>query len=165
MISAIKTMTAAICGTMIITGIFMMMVPSAGQSKILRLAVSLFFLLSLAAPLAGSHAQWDIDLENWIEQGESVTDFRSLTETQLLRDFRRRLEEQALLILQEENIEPLNLEFSIHIDDQSRISITGLELLLDEKDADRSAGAIARLNEAFGLTVTLTLSDSGSGEG
>lgn len=165
MIQTIRTLTLSACGTMIITGIFMMLVPSAGQNKALRLAASLFFLLSLTAPLTGSHAEWEADLSFWNEKGESVTDFRSLTERTLLNDFRSRLEQEALAILADEAIVPQSLEFSIHIDEENRISITGLELLLDEEDADRSADAIARLNETFGLTLTLALSGQESGEG
>ncbi|MBR6789344.1 MAG: hypothetical protein IKM31_00595 [Oscillospiraceae bacterium] len=165
MIHTIRTMALSVCGTMIVTGIFMMLVPSAGQNKALRLAASLFFLLSLAAPLTGRHAEWETDFSLWNEKGESVTDFRTLTEQALLNDFRRRLEHEALAILDEEGIVPRSLEFSIHIDEENRISITGLELLLDEEDADRSADAIARLNETFGLTLTLALSGNGGGEG
>lgn len=165
MIDQIKSVAAAACGTLIITAVFMMLVPSAAQSKVLRFSVSLFFLLSLAAPLVGSAAQWQENTALWEERGEEATDFRSLTQEQLVRAFQQQLEAQARGILEEEGITPLDIRFSIHTGEDGRISITSLELLLDQKDADRCSEAIARINQAFGLTAVLSLAESGGGEG
>lgn len=164
MIGEIKSVAAAACGTLMITGIFMMLVPSAAQQKVLRLSVSLFFLLSLAAPLIGSAPQWQENAALWEERGEAATDFRSLTQEQLIRTFRQQLESQARDILREEGITPLDIRFSIHTGEDGRISITSLEILLDQRDGDRCGRAIARLNQAFGLTTVLSLSESEGGE-
>lgn len=154
MITAVKSTALSICGTMIITGIFMMLFPSASQNRTVKLAVSLFFLLSLAAPF-GKKAEWHEPFR-WEEQNSSFSGMADL-EQSLLHEFSRRLEEQALTVLREEKIEPLDISFAMHIDEENRISITGLDLRLRESDAGRSAEAIRRLNELFGLTVTLAL--------
>ena len=154
MISVVKNAALSICGTMIITGIFMMIVPSASQNRTIRLAVSVFFLLSLAVPF-GEKAEWQEPF-SFDERSSSFSGMADL-EQSLLNDFSGRLEKQALAILREENIEPLDITFAMHIDEENCISITGLDLLLKESDAARSAEALRRLNETFGLTVTLTL--------
>jgi len=120
----------------------------------IRLAVSLFFLLSLTAPF-GKQAEWR-DYLQWEEQSGSSFDTADLDQI-LLNEFSRQLEKKALAILHEEGIEPISLSFAMHIDEENHISITGLDLLLKESDADRSAGALSRLNENFGLTATLAL--------
>lgn len=161
MLETIRNTALSVCGTMIITGIFMMLIPSVGRHQTLRLAVSLFFLLSLAVPFTGERAEWEAELTRWDRTGETVVDFQTRTRELLLADFRSRLEEQAMQILRDEDIDPAGLEFMIHIDEQDRISITGLELLLDENSASRADTAISRLNGTFGVTVTLSLCESG----
>lgn len=165
MIDGLKTAAAALCGSLIVTAVFMMLVPSAGQERVLRLAVSLFFLLSLAAPLVREIPRWQEDLSLWESSGEAAADFQSLTESRLLQVFEQQLERQARDLLEEEGITPLRLHFTIHIDGHQRISITSLELLLDRKDADRCGDAVARLNEMFGLTAVLSFAEDGEGEG
>lgn len=163
MMGQIKDIAAAICGTLIITAIFMMMSPSASGSKTLRFSASLFFLLSLAAPLVGEQAYWRSDPA--LMAPEQDMDFQSLTQRQLLTAFEGRLTAEAKQILADEGITPEEVRFSIHIGEDNRISITSLELLLKEEDRERCSKGIARLNEAFGLTVQLAFSEGGSGEG
>ncbi|MCI8600100.1 MAG: hypothetical protein HFE45_00705 [Oscillospiraceae bacterium] len=163
MMGQIQDVAAAICGTLIITAVFMMMSPSASGSKTLRFSASLFFLLSLAAPFAGEQAYWRSDPA--LLAPEREMDFQSLTQRQLLAAFESRLTAEAEQILADEGITPEGLRFSIHIGEDNRISITSLELLLKEGDRGRCDRGIARLNEAFGLTVQLAFSEDGSGEG
>ena len=95
MIDGLKTAAAALCGSLIVTAVFMMLVPSAGQERVLRLAVSLFFLLSLAAPLVKEIPRWQEDASLWESSGEEAADFQSLTESRLLQVFEQQLARQA----------------------------------------------------------------------
>ena len=160
MLDGLRNLALSLCGTLIVTGILWMLLPEQSAQKALRMAVSLFFLLSLASPLVGSKAQWQVDWEEWAADGPAVIDFQELTRPQLLSSFSDRLEREAEALLHKEGIEPLEIHFSIHTQPDGSISITSLEIVLDAGDRDYCASAIASLNESFGVTATVAFTES-----
>lgn len=60
---AIKTIGASICLTIVATSIFSMLMPNTKLDKILKFAISLFFLASLVSPFANASFDFHIDLD------------------------------------------------------------------------------------------------------
>ena len=59
--SMIQNVAAALCGALVVTAVFSMLVPSAGINRFVQLAVRLFFLLCIAVPLVRNRVDLDLD--------------------------------------------------------------------------------------------------------
>lgn len=140
---AVRTIGMSVCVTAAVTGIFSMLLPDAGFDKVLKFAISLFFLTGLAAPFASGKLEFHMESVEWeppvVQQelsGRLMNQFSMLAEQQLAAGVENALSAQG--------IPTKKVKASIHIDEAGSVSITRLEVFLpkgEEENAEKAAAA------------------------
>ena len=131
----IRMIGMSICVTAAATSLFSMLIPDAKLERVLKFAISLFFLISLAAPFAS----WKGDglgfsLEGLPDSSWRQAGLESAVQSQFAGLAERRLSalmEEALL---REGIRPEKVQASIHIAGDGSVSIKQVRIRLSPGD-------------------------------
>ena len=131
----IRMIGMSICVTAAATSLFSMLIPDAKLERVLKFAISLFFLISLAAPIAS----WKGDglgfsLEGLPDSSWRQAGLESAVQSQFAGLAERRLSalmEEALL---REGIRPEKVQASIHIAGDGSVSIKQVRIRLSPGD-------------------------------
>lgn len=158
--NTLRTIGYAICITLVVTSIFMMLLPSGHMTKIVKFAVHLFLLIAIVTPFIGKPIDFSAKAEafTW-EQNETAKSLNELADEQLLRSFEKSLRLQAEAVFKKYEIAPEKIEFNMNVRSDRSIDISKLEILLKGSDKDRCDKAVRELNEMFGVTAVLAFTD------
>ena len=158
--NTLRTIGYAICVTLVVTSIFLMLLPSGKMAKIVKFAVHLFLLIAILTPFIGQPIDFSSSAEafTW-EQNETAKSINELADEQLLRSFDKSLRLQAEAVFKKYEIVPEKIEFSMNVQSDRSIDISKLEILLKGSDKDRCGNAVRELNEMFGVTALLAFTD------
>ncbi|MGI5893548.1 MAG: stage III sporulation protein AF [Candidatus Merdivicinus sp.] len=164
----IQNAAAALCVTLVISGIFHMLLPSGDWNRYARFGVRLFLLLCLILPFRNGKiaAEWDnTSYQKQIEQ--SVADMEQLAKEQLLENFTSTLEQEGVSLLLQNKIAVQKIQVTAHIADEQRIDITNIEVVLEAGESNEEISKAQNLiAEEFGLTVqAVTVQKQTGGEG
>ncbi len=133
MIQTIKIVAVNICIVMIITGVFSVLVPGKSFEKILKFAISLFFVCSVAVPMFSGELSLDFSFDtDFISEYES--EFYLSAEESVIK-----LSEEKIMlaideILTQNGISAKKIEVNINIDENDSINITNVEISITEND-------------------------------
>ena len=146
---------------MVLSGIILFLAPKK-ENRMLQFAVRIFFLLSVALPLAGARLP-DISIPDTDVSGLGG-DLSELAQRQLEAAVVSSLEAEAEEILAGYGLPEAEAEISIHNDPSDGISITGLVIRVPPEGMDAAARAAVELNRTFGVTARLDTEDKTDGE-
>ena len=125
----VRDYALSLCMTLIATGIFSMLIPGKSMEKVLKFALSLFFLSCLVLPVLQGEVRFsftDSDLSDtqYPEELEQKSNeaFLKLTETNLSHEIE--------LLLEVKGIKTEKIEVSIHIDEKNNIDISKCDIYL-----------------------------------
>jgi hypothetical protein len=146
----IRSIGASICITLVVTGIFSMLMPSRTMEKIIRFAVGLFFLSSLILPFASGDFSFDLSVPEWedTQPGESLT---QQVQNSTIRVSEQKVEELAESLLEAEGIVPQKVTATINIEQDNRITITKLSIVLGLENVLQKQKASDCLEEQMGI--------------
>lgn len=146
---------------MLLSGIILFLAPKK-ENRMLQFAVRIFFLLSVALPLAGARLP-DLSIPE-TEVSDLGEDLSELAQRQLEAAVVSSLEAEAEEILAGYGLPEAEAEISIHNDPSDGISITGLVIRVPPEGMDAAARAAVELNRTFGVTARLETEDETDGE-
>ncbi len=146
---------------MVLSGIILFLAPKK-ENRMLQFAVRIFFLLSVALPLAGARLP-DISIPE-TDVSDLGGDLSELAQRQLEAAVVSSLEAEAEEILAGYGLPEAEAEISIHNDPSDGISITGLVIRVPPEGMDAAARAAVELNRTFGVTARLETEDETDGE-
>lgn len=139
----IKNYALSLCMTLIAAGIFSMLIPGKSMEKVLKFAISLFFLSCLALPVLKGDVtfsfsdddlpKWDTGYQEELEQ-KSDESFLKLCETNIAHELR--------LLLELKEVQSEKIEIDIHIDEDRNITINKCDIYL-AKNQDISVGDLS----------------------
>ena len=129
----------------------------------LQFAVRIFFLLSVALPLAGARLP-DLSIPETDVSGLGG-DLSELAQRQLEAAVVSSLEAEAAEILAAYGLSGAAVEVSIHNDPSDGISITGLVIRVPSVEMEAAAQAAVEINQAFGVTARLETEGETDGDG
>lgn len=156
---SIQSAAYAICLTLIATGVFTMLMPSNNMEKVLKFAVSLFFLSSIVLPFLRGDFHFSLDLS----QQEQTVDTQPL-EAQTTQSFAKlaehRLETEAENVLTLQGITPKKVEAAIHIGDDNCITISTLTITLHAADFLQAESVKESIAEEVGLTPEIIIEEA-----
>lgn len=146
----IRMLGMTICITAVVTAIFSMLVPNSGNERVLKFAVSLFFLTGLISPFATGDLDFHLDLGEFenpaVRQelsGEVGEQFCSLAG--------KNLEAAVERVLLAQGIAPKKVTVQINIGADGGISITRMEVLLPAELSGEAARATALVQRETGI--------------
>lgn len=146
---------------MVLSGIILFLAPKK-ENRMLQFAVRIFFLLSVALPLAGARLP-DLSIPE-TEVSDLGGDLSELAQRQLEAAVVSSLEAEAEEILAGYGLPEAEADISIHNDPSDGISITGLVIRVPPEGMDAAARAAVELNRTFGVTARLETEDETDGE-
>ena len=145
----IRTIGVSICVTAAVTAIFSMLAPDSKFDKVLKFAISLFFLTGLISPFVSG----GLDFHVVMELGETQVAQQELSESvqsQFGALAEKKLAASLEKMLAAEGISVRKVTVTIHIDDVGSVSISRLEIILAEGQSE--SGAAAAIRRETGIT-------------
>lgn len=139
----IKDYALSLCMTLIGTGIFSMLIPGKSMEKVLKFALSLFFLSCLVLPVLEGEVSFsfsdsglsNLDTENQKNlEAQSEEVFLNLAEDNIAHEIE--------LLLEVKGVQAEEIEVSIHIDEENNIDINKCDIYLNG-DQDVTAGDLS----------------------
>lgn len=156
---SIRQIAVAICATMAVTGILSILIPGKSMERTMQLLIGVFFLASIVIPL--SSQEFTLALDDLLPESVSVTaDIEATTRSQMQQLTQARLEQQVLLLLEDQSITPQKVQVTVHIDEDNRISITNLSIVLSKKDQNQEQEVSSTLQHLFGVTPQIVITGS-----
>ncbi len=164
---AIRNTAASLCATLVITGIFSMLLPEGGWNRCARFAVRLFLLLSIALPFASGDFSLDLEGGSRTLRESAAGEMEALAEEQLLRNFATNLELAGEQALAEAGISVREIVVAVHIADEQRIDITSIRVALEPGMEALAGEAKSIITGLLGRTPEITAAEiqGGTGDG
>lgn len=144
----IRMIGMSICVTAAVTALFSMLVPDSGLEKVLKFAIGLFFLTSLAAPFASGKLNFQIDagLPTGAATGTELTESVESAFSGLAS---RKVAAAIEKLLLREGYEPKKVEVGIHITGQNSVSINQMRITIDSQGDAVQIGEIVKREVGF----------------
>lgn len=124
---SIRFIGTSICITAVVASIFSMLVPDSRLDKVLKFAISLFFLTGLVSPFLSGGLDFHVDLAP-AQSSASVERMEDAVQTQFVALAQRRVESAVEEVLRQEGLPVRKVETVIHIDGSGGISITNVKV-------------------------------------
>ena len=156
----IKKWAVNVCVTLAATGVFSMLIPHGSMEKVMKFAVSVFFLSCLLFPFVT-----DLPRLQWNALESAGTPYENVQETmnrQFLELSRKRIEHIVRQILDTEGIQPEKIIADIHISEDNSVSINKVTVTLSEKNRLMAGRMRSIIKEQTGIEIETMLI---SGEG
>ena len=131
----IKQYAFSICVSGIVATIMYMLIPSKSISKVLKTAISVFFLSSLLSPFL-----IDIDIIDEIEKYSVMSfeqDYKELendTNRYVIEQFELKIKELILSDLKSLGVDPVNVTVSIDEDEIGNLFVSDVKVFLTQSD-------------------------------
>lgn len=127
----IRLIGYTICITIVVTAIFSMLVPNTKLDKVLKFAISLFFLTSIVSPFVNNKLDFTIDMSDTINTSKTE-DLSESIQNQFLSVSKKNIESSLVKILAKKNISVKKIDVLININDDNSISINRLMVYIDK---------------------------------
>ncbi|MEG0571352.1 MAG: stage III sporulation protein AF [Oscillospiraceae bacterium] len=129
---ALKSIGMSLCITAVATSIFSMLIPNSNLEKVIKFAVSLFFITGIVSPFINGNLKVDFNFDD-ITPPSSQTQFSQGVNTQFLTIAQNNLQISITKILEKESIKTKKITVKINISEQKSISINKITVFVDEK--------------------------------
>ena len=124
---SIRLIGTSICFTAVVASIFSMLVPDSRLDKVLKFAISLFFLTGLVSPFLSGGLDFHVDLAP-AQSTASAERMEEAVQAQFAALAQRRVESAVAEVLRQEGLPVRKVETAIHIDESDGISITNVKV-------------------------------------
>ena len=145
------------CVILVVTGIFLMLLPSGNSVKTVKFSVHLFLLLAVITPFLKNSIDFSSYSYNYQIDSQTVT--KNLTEVynkQILKSFENELKLRIEAILKEYKISPEKIEISMNVNADRSIDISNITIVFKEIYRNKCDKAISKINEMFSVVTKIT---------
>ncbi len=146
-----------ICVVLVITGIFLMLLPSGNTVKSVRLAIHLFLIISIVAPIFNvrtDFSKFSYDYE--LNENKAYNNLTELYNKEIIESFKRELLITAKSVFEKYDIVPEKIEIMTNVNDNQSIDITSVNITLNNSDKNKSEKAISEINSFFSVDCVVT---------
>lgn len=152
----IKAIGFSICITIVVTSIFSMLLPNTKLDKVIKFAISLFFLTGIISPFFSSDLKFHVDIEDVISN-QNITKLDQTFETQFISAAQTNLESSIQRMLKKDGANVIKVEILINKMGEDNISISKLMVYID-KDSNNSSKKIEEIvKKEVGITPTIII--------
>lgn len=127
----VKSVITMICLTLIITGIFSILIPKSSMEKIMKFAISLFFLTGIVIPILRGDFDFSFDIGE-IKAVEYQQTLKQNTKNTITILSEKKIEYQIKSILKANDINYIKVDINIHINDDDSIDISKFIVMLSK---------------------------------
>jgi len=142
-----------ICIILVITGIFMMLLPSGNTVKSVKFTIHLFLIISVIVPMFNIKADFSAYQYDYsLNENKTYNNLTELYNSELLESVEVNLTDKAYDIFKKYAITPEKIEILMNVSANQSIDITEINITLREADKSVSNKAISEINNSFGVT-------------
>lgn len=137
----IRRIAVSLCLTLLLSGLFSLLIPKGGLEKVMKFALGIFFLSCLVLPFVEGDLDFSFSLssENSSFSAETVEEG---VEKSLIGIGEQRVEEEIEGILTEHRISFQKVEVKIHIDGEKNITISEIRITLPESGSSQQTDSL-----------------------
>lgn len=157
---AIRNIGISICISMVVTSIFSMLVPDTKMDKVLKFAISLFFLTSIISPFMTNKINFTMDFSE-VSKVQSRSNLIDTSNKQFSELAAVNLERSLTKILSSEGVVVQKIVVTINKSETGDISISKLMVYLDETNENRRGDIENIVKREVGITPTITIKSKG----
>lgn len=150
----------SVCVTAVVTAIFSMLLPDSRFDRVLKFAVSLFFLTGLISPFVTGQLEFRVEPEA-LELPDTQQNLSGQVEQQFAALAARQLEAGIDFQLRTQGIEAEKVTVSIHIASGESVSISRIQIQLGPGDSGREAKVQEIVRSQTGQEAEITIRASG----
>lgn len=130
---AVRDWALSVCAASVCGGIVYLLSPSGSLEKVLKIAVSVFFLTCLLSPVITDWRDININGESFsISQDKNAQEYQNIYQHQVLEECRKSIRKLTYDILAENSLAAQKIEAIINIGGDNSIIIKQIELYMDE---------------------------------
>lgn len=157
---AIRNIGISICISMVVTSIFSMLVPDTKMDKVLKFAISLFFLTSIISPFMTNKINFTMDFSE-VSKVQARSNLIDTSNKQFSELAAVNLERSLTKILSSEGVVVQKIVVTINKSETGDISISKLMVYLDETNENRRGDIENIVKREVGITPTITIKSKG----
>lgn len=132
----VKQYAFSICVSALAATLCHMILPNSNISKVLKTAISVFFLSSLLSPfLADFDILYEIERYTPIIPSSQQQIIEEQTNEYVIQQFELKIKELILRDLKNIGIDPVNITVSIRENDDDSLSVENVEIFLSQNDS------------------------------
>lgn len=131
--SGIKEVITMICLILITTGVFSILVPKSSMEKVMKFAISLFFLAGIVIPIVQGKFDFSFEIDE-IQGAEYQAQIEENTKNTITILSEKKIESEVKKILKENDINCTKVDISIHIDKDDSIDISKFIVTLSKEE-------------------------------
>lgn len=151
----IRTLGMSLCLTVVITALFSMLIPDTKLDKVLKFAISLFFLTSLVSPFLSGNLDFHIAVDASADPPSNTQLEESMAE-QFSGLAAQRISAAVEGVLETAGIFAQNVRVETTISEDGSISISELTVTISPADVDWKMEIIDILRRETGITPVIT---------
>ncbi len=147
----IRTWAVNLCVTLLVTGIFSMLVPNGNLEKVMKFGISTFFLCCLLLPFVHTVPS----LASSVSESVVLPQTDRIEETmaeQLLSLSRYNMQQLVEQTLKRNGIEPKKIAVDVHISESNCVSINRIVVFTDDLQPNQAAEIKKILEKEIGMT-------------
>lgn len=146
-----------ICVVLVITGIFLMLLPSGNTVKSVRLAIHLFLIISIVAPIFNVRTDFStFSYDYELNENKAYNNLTELYNKEIIESFKKELLITAKSVFEKYDIVPEKIEIMTNVNDNQSIDITSVNITLNNSDKNKSEKAISEINSLFSVDCVVT---------
>lgn len=154
-LDGIRTIGMSICITLVVTSLFSMLIPNTKLEKVLKFAISLFFLTGLISPFFSSDLNFHIDMEDLAPQTNSQSQLKTSAESQFASLAAKNLESSIDRMLKTEGIKTEKIKVLINKNDDDNISINKLMVYIDNENINKATRIESIIKKEVGIVPSI----------
>lgn len=157
----IRTIGISICVTAVVTAIFSMLLPDSRFDRVLKFAISLFFLTGVISPFVSGQLDFRVSSEE-LELPDAPSGLEQQVEQQFSALAAHQLEAGIDFQLQTQGIEAEKVAVFIHIEPGQSVSISRITIQLGPEDSGRETEVQEIVRLQTGQEAEITVRKSGT---
>lgn len=153
---AIRTIGISLCITVVATTLFSMLLPDGKMDKVVKFAISLFFLTGIISPFFSSELNFRIEVADIIPE-QNRTQLVDTMDEQMISLAKVNLENSLERMLTLDGYSVRKIQVEINKSQTNNISISKLMVYIEEETAKSSLQIEKTIQKEVGITPSIVV--------
>lgn len=153
----VRIWASVMCLSSVIGAFVIFLVPEGSVKKSVRIAVSVFLLLSLTVPLADADIFSSIEIPA-LERSDSLEEYSFTVDAYILNSGKQVVEQSIADCLDRICTQAYTTEIELHVNKQGAIELDAVQITLSGEDAEKKDAIKSEIGSLTGILPEVTVS-------
>lgn len=155
-VNSLREIGYALCVVLVVTGIFLILLPSGNTVKTAKFSVNLFLIISVINPFFNKKIDFSSVYDYEIKENIVYENLNDLYNSKVLESFENELKNRIETVFLKYDIIPKKINVIMNVKTNKSIDINKIEITLKSSDRMKSDTAIKEINEMFSLITSVS---------